>query len=87
MPRCPKAAAVPVAISAPCGGSRIAILHALFEGIGAGRVATPQERLDALSAKSKRDRWLARFRDLSVNEQGSILLRLASGDDPAELLP
>jgi hypothetical protein len=67
--------------------SRLAVLHALFDAIADGRVGTPQERLAAIAAKAKRDVLLARYRKLSVKEQGEIWLRLAGGDDPEELLP
>jgi hypothetical protein len=78
---------LPIPLGTPTGASRIALLQALFDGHANGKIGTPQERLAALEAKAKRDRWLSRFRRLPLTEQGAIWLRVQAGDDLEELLP
>jgi hypothetical protein len=87
MPNSPIDTPLPIPADIPTGASRKAVLAALFEATTDGRVGTPQERLAALQAKARRDRFLERMSRLPVHEQGQIYLRLIAGDDPEQLLP
>jgi hypothetical protein len=71
----------------PDPGSRLALLHALWDAITNGDMGTPQERLAVKAARITIDNRLNRLVKLPIMEQGRVWLAAASGEDVEPLLP
>ena len=61
-------------------------LQALFDMVTSGEVGTPRERLHAKAAQEQTERFMAKFRKLSVQAQSEVWLQLESGENPDDLI-
>jgi hypothetical protein len=61
-------------------------LQALFDMVTAGEVGTPRERLQAKATQEQTERFMAKFRKLSIQAQSEVWLKLESGANPDEII-
>jgi hypothetical protein len=74
----------PIPANVPPNDSVTVLLRALFEALTEGRFDTPQQRLAALHAKARRDRFL---NALPLAELSKVYFRLIAGEDLEVILP
>jgi hypothetical protein len=61
-------------------------LQSLFDMVTSGEVGTPRERLQAKATQEQIERFMAKFRKLSVQAQSEVWLQLESGENPDKII-